>query len=484
MKQVIAIDLGASNGRLMKVKLKNKKITIKEIHRFSNQPIEIDGFLHWDIDMIFYEIKEGLKKVGERISSIGVDTWGVDIGFVSKEGALIEHPFSYRDTHSSEVMDEIHQKVDEQTLFKRTGVISASINSLYQLKSILSRNPEWVHQTQSILTMPNVINFLMTGKEKNEFTHASTTQLLNYKTKDWDEDLLEKVFDTNLPLAPLHPTNSLYGMTTEELNQEVGIDETPVIQVPGHDTACAVAAMPYEGNNTAFMSCGTWVLMGIKVSEPIVSKEAYELGFTNEGTVEQEHRLQVNNMGLWILQQCKQEWAEQGHKITYEMEEELMNQSEPLQSFIDPDDETFFNPESMVGAIREYCKRTHQQVPETKGDIIRTIIESLALKYRWVIERLEQLTNKEIPFIHMAGGGIQNKHFCQFTANATMREIKAGPIEASSLGNALSQLIAIGELKDWEEAREVMKNSFPLTSYSPERNDAWDEAYERFKLLL
>src|SRR5690625_442213 len=210
----------------MKVKLKNKKITIKEIHRFSNQPIEIDGFLHWDIDMIFYEIKEGLKKVGERISSIGVDTWGVDIGFVSKEGALIEHPFSYRDTHSSEVMDEIHQKVDEQTLFKRTGVISASINSLYQLKSILSRNPEWVHQTQSILTMPNVINFLMTGKEKNEFTHASTTQLLNYKTKDWDEDLLEKVFDTNLPLAPLHPTNSLYGMTTEELNQEVGIDET------------------------------------------------------------------------------------------------------------------------------------------------------------------------------------------------------------------------------------------------------------------
>src|SRR5690625_3095141 len=169
----------------------------------------------------------------------------------------------------------------------------------------------------------------MTGKEKNEFTHASTTQLLNYKTKDWDDDLLEKVFDTNLPLAPLHPTNSLYGMTTEELNQEVGIDETPVIQVPGHDTACAVAAMPYEGNNTAFMSCGTWVLMGIKVSEPIVSKEAYELGFTNEGTVEQEHRLQVNNMGLWILQQCKQEWAEQGHKITYEMEEELMNQSEP-----------------------------------------------------------------------------------------------------------------------------------------------------------
>lgn len=484
VKQVIAIDLGASNGRLMKAKLADQEVTLEEVHRFSNQIIEVDGFLHWDIDNIFEEIQIGLKKLDEPVASIGVDTWGVDLGFVGKDGQLIERPYSYRDTHSSEVMEEVHALFDEQTLFERTGILPASINSLYQLKSILDRHSDWLHQTSTILTMPNVINFLLTGNMKNEFTHASTTQLLSHETKDWDHELMQKVFGQSLPLASIHSTNSIYGMTKREVNEAVGMKETPVILVPGHDTACALAAMPYEGEDIAFMSCGTWVLMGVKVSEPVLSEKARDLGFTNEGTVEQAHRLQVNNMGLWILQQCKEEWSQQGEEISYELEAELIHDAEPLQSFINPDDEMFFNPESMLDAIREYCKRTQQAVPQTKGEILRMILESLSLKYRWVLEKLEGLINKPISRIHMAGGGIQNKYFCQFTSSATKRSIQTGPIEASSLGNAFSQFIAIGALKDWADVREVLKNSFPLTYYEPEHPETWDSAYERFKELI
>lgn len=484
MKRAVAIDLGASNGCISLVTLENTKISNDEIYRFPNEIIERDGNLYWDIDHIFSEIINGLKKVNCNINSIGVDTWGVDFGLIGKDNQLLELPFSYRDTHTIEVMHEIHKKIDAQTLFTLTGVESAPINTLYQMKAVLLKDRRLVEEAEAVLTIPNLINFLLTGVKANEFTHASTTQMLSIETKDWDYSLIEKVLGFTPSLAPIKESSRILGRTTEDIDRMTEKSGVPVIQVPGHDTACAVAAIPRISDNFAFMSCGTWVLIGAKVKEPVVSEKAYEWGFTNEGTADGIYRLQKNNMGLWILQQCKREWLKHGADFTYEEERHLVEQSEPFRSLIDPDHPSFFNPDSMLKAIQDFCERTNQTVPTTKGDVIRCILESLALKYRWVLNRIEFLLETSLPEIHMVGGGIQNKHFCQFTANATQKVVQTGPIEASSFGNALSQFIALGEIRNWNEARKIAKNSFEVTEFIPTNTKEWEKAYERFKTIL
>lgn len=488
MTQVVAIDLGASNGRLMLGTLAGKELTLEEIHRFPNEPITKDGHLYWDLQKIKDEMIKGLLKCQGRdhtsIQGIGIDTWGVDFGFLSAEGELLENPYNYRDTHTNEMMDEVHQKISPKDLFQQTGVEPAAINTLYQLAAIQAKRPELIEEAQTILTMPSLVGYLLTGEAANEFTHASTTQLLHLHTGNWNTSLMEKVYGHVLPMAPIQPTHTILGHITAKIQQQTNLKSIPVIHVPGHDTACAVAAMPLKSDDTVFMSCGTWVLIGIKVEKPIVSDEAYQAGFTNEGTAEGTYRFQKNNMGLWLLQQCKREWEEQGEIISYEEESRLLEEAEPFQAWIDPDDERFFNPESMIQAIQTYCKETGQKVPERKGAILRLIIESLALKYRWILEQIEQLTKKTVPSIHMVGGAIQNEHFSQFTANATKKEVLAGPIEASATGNALSQLFALGKISSVKEAEEISKNSFPMRTFLPEEEGLWDEAYERFTKII
>lgn len=484
VKQVVAIDLGASNGCLMLVSLRNGKITQKEIHRFPNEIIEKDGHLYWDLQMIFQEIKTGLKKVEGKIDSLGVDTWGVDFGIIGKDGALLDRPYSYRDTHTVQVMKAVHKNVENKSIFQRTGVESAALNTLYQVKAIYDKNPEWIEKTDSILTFPSLINYLLTGKKRNEFTHASTTQMLSTITKDWDTALLNDVYGFVPSMAPLQKTTTVLGNTIPTVHETIGMGETTVVQVPGHDTACALAAIPTIDRGSAFMSCGTWVLVGVEVDEPVVTDEAHEWGFTNEGTAEGTYRLQKNNMGLWLLQQCKREWKEDGEAISYEEEASFVEVTTPFRSFIDPDDQLFFNPSSMVEAIKQFCKKTDQPIPQTKGEILRCILESLAMKYRWVLNRMEFLTNTIIPEVHMVGGGIQNEFLCQFTANATRKEVQAGPIEASSIGNALSQFIALDEISGWKEAKKVVENSFGVQQFVSEDVHEWEEAYERFKTFL
>ncbi|HLR15539.1 MAG TPA: rhamnulokinase family protein [Bacillota bacterium] len=488
MKKVIAVDLGASNGRLMIVTLEGQRLTLEELHRFSNEPVERNGHFFWDISSIFTEVKNGLNKYvvkyGPHIDGIGFDTWGVDFGMISEKGDLLGDPYSYRDTHTNEIMPKVHQQISDQELFTRTGIESAPINTLYQLVAVFNKHPEFKKQVSTILTMPSLLGFLFTNQTYNEFTHASTTQLLNTGTQDWDGKIIEKVFAGQLPLAEIKATNTVVGYTKNELNEEIGIEPIPVINVPGHDTACALAAMPLHDRQTAFMSCGTWVLIGIEVDQPIVTKEAFEWGFTNEGTMDKTYRLQKNNMGLWLLQQCKKDWEKDGEFISYQEESNLLMEAEPFKSLIDPDHELFFNPRSMTEAIQTYCQQTEQKVPTTKGEFIRCILESLALKYRWVIERLAHLTEKEIPSIHMAGGGIQNKWLCQFTANATKKPVKAGPVEASSIGNALSQLIALGVFDNLEEARRISSYTFNTIDYTPMDLSPWDQAYSRFIKLI
>lgn len=486
MKKVISVDLGASNGRLILVKLTKNKLLLEELHRFKNEAVKKDTHLFWDISYIFQEIKAGLKKYTEMykdsLDGIGIDTWGVDFGFVSFENELLEDPYSYRDTHTNKIMSEVHEKVGKQILFKRTGIEPAPINTLYQIYAIQKNKSKLVDNVDVILTLPSLINFLLSGEKYNEFTHSSTTQLLNIKSQDWDQELIESIFNKKLPLAHIKQTNTVYGYVKEELMLEIelGSKKIPVINVPGHDTACALSAMARNSNQTAFMSCGTWVLIGIEVDQPITSDDAYHWGFTNEGTAENTYRLQKNNMGLWLLQQCRKEWLEQGESITYQEENDLLLEANPFQSLINPDNEMFFNPPSMIEAIQSFCRDTNQIIPETKGEMIRCILESLALKYRWVIERLEELSNRKIPSIHMAGGAIQNKGFCQFTANATKRQIQTGPIEASAIGNALSQFIALGEFKDFKSARKVAKDSFETKEYIPKDVSKWDQIYEKF----
>lgn len=484
MKKVISVDLGASSGRLLVAKFHKQKLVMEELHRFANEPIKKGEHLFWNISLFLNEIKNGLKKYvkkyGASVSGIGIDTWGVDFGLISDEDMLLEDPYAYRDTHTIEIMPKVHEKNGDKDLFMRTGVASAPINSIYQLAVIFNKRPDLEEKTSTILTMPSLFVFLLTGEKYNEFTHASTTQLLNIDDQNWDQEIMDKVFSRKLPLADILETNTITGHTKACLNQAIGLGPTPVINVPGHDTACALASMALQSKKTAFMSCGTWVLIGVEVEKPIVTNEAYQWGFTNEGTVEQTYRLQKNNMGLWLLQQCKKEWEKDGAFISYEEESVLLKQANPFQSFIDPDHEMFFNPSRMTEAIQEFCKQTKQMIPTTKGEFIRCIIESLSLKYKWVIDRLEDLTEQEVPSIHMAGGGIQNKWLCQFTANATRKPVKTGPIEASSIGNALSQLIAIGTIKNMEEARKISSRSFHTTDYSPMDLSIWEQAYHRF----
>lgn len=488
MKRVIAIDLGASSGLLMLAELKDQKVTLKKLHRFPNGPIEKDGDLFWDINSIINEIKIGLKKYGELynepLDGIGVDTWGVDFGLVSDKNLLIGNPYSYRGSHTDGVMEKVHEIFCPFNLFKKTGVESAPINTLYQLAGLSKEKPALLKQSSVILTMPSLINFLLTGKKVNEYTHATTTQLMDHVTQDWSNEIINTIFSEKLPLAEIKPTNTIIGTTTKALNEEIGLKPISVINVPGHDTACAVVALPIKDKQSVFMSCGTWVLIGTEVDEPVVTEKAYEWGFTNEGTVNKKYRLQKNNMGLWLLQQVKKEWEENGESVSFEEEESLLNQATPFKSLIDPDDYLFFNPHSMVSAIQEFCKRTGQIVPQTKGDVIRCILESLSLKYSWIIKRLEKLTNKKVENVYMGGGGIQNKILCQFVADATNKRIIAGPIEASAIGNALSQFIALGEVESLVTARKISAHSFKTSGYKPLNSSEWDEAYEWFTRLM
>mgnify|MGYP001293284984 CR=1 FL=1 len=488
MSKVVSIDLGASNGRLILLTYENDHLYVEEVHRFTNEPIYQNNRLHWNISYILNEIKIGLKKYQERyeepLNSIGVDTWGVDFGLINTENELVQNPYSYRDIHTLSIMKEVYKKIEKKQLFQRTGVELININSIYQLYTIYKNEPELLQETEVILTMPSLVNFLLTGEKFNEFTHASTTQLFNWKEGNWDRYLMKEAFGEPLPLAQLKATNSIYGYLKQEFKEELKLSQViPIINVPGHDTACAVAAMP-KARESAYMSCGTWVLIGVEVDEPIVSDHAYKWGFTNEGTAENKYRVQKNNMGLWLLQQCRKEWAEEGTSITYEEEKKLIRQAPPFQSFIDPDNEMFFNPQSMTKSIKSFCQKTGQPIPSTKGELMRCILESLALKYRWVIEKLEQLTRQTIPEIHMAGGGIRNELFCQFTANATNKPIKTGPVEASAIGNGLCQLVTLKEIADLENARKVVQQSFSINEYIPNNVLQWEENYNKFSQYL
>lgn len=484
MTTVLSFDLGASNGRLVSQFFNGKKLELTEVHRFVNKPVEENGHFYWNFNFLMKEIVNGIRlaqhQIPGTIDGIGVDTWGVDFGIVDTTGQLVSNPFSYRDTYTISYMKSVLGKVGAFDLFKMTGNEVSSINTLFQLIAIENQFPAFLEKAQHILMIPNLIQFALTGIAQNEFTIASTSQLVRPDKPTWHEGILQSFFHSPVPLAQIHLPHRVMGLMSKKMQEKEQLAEIPIIMTPGHDTACALSALPIKHTKACFLSIGTWTLVGKEVEKPIITEEAFKEGFTNEGTSEGKYRFQRNGMGFWIMQNLRDEWNKSGRGINYELEKELLKRAKSNETFIDPDDVLFFNPSSMEQAIHAYCKKTNQVTPPTQQDTIKCVIESMALKYAYTIRRLEELTNTHAEVLYIGGGGIQNSFLCQFIANATRKEVIAGPVEASAIGNGLSQLRALGEIKSLEEGRMVVTESFNLLTYIPKDQVQWKYANDQF----
>lgn len=482
---VLAFDLGASSGRAVVGDLYNGNLQIEEVHRFSNEPVQVGNHLHWDILRLFYEIKRGLEKFkhlgSTELQSIGIDSWAVDFGLLDHNGELLGNPYHYRDHQTDGVMEKVFENASSHEIFSVTGIQFMPINTIYQLYAMKQDRAFLLNKARHLLMIPDLLRYFLTGERKNEWTNASTTQLFNTSTNQWDLTLLDKLGIPKYIFSdPVEP-GTFVGSLCSTIVKELGISSTPVMAVAEHDTASAVAAVPStESNGFAYLSCGTWSLLGTEMDKPVLSEQALQWNFTNEGGINHTYRLLKNIMGLWLLQECKRVWEKEGFSISYEEMTQMSEKSMAFRSFIDPDDAMFLNPSHMPQQIGQYCWQTKQPIPESKGEIIRCILESLALKYRFVLERTELLADKTFSGLHMVGGGVQNHMLCEFTANAIERPVWAGPTEATAIGNVMVQYIGLGEINSVLNGREIIKSSFPIKTYNPKNVDAWDQAYGRF----
>lgn len=476
MKTVLAYDLGASSGRLVAQGFDGEKLEMTEIHRFTNKPVYENGHYYWDYEHLIRELNAGINKVNFQAESLGIDTWGVDFGLLGQNGTLVSKPFSYRDTYTEPYVQQATNSIPAYELFQQTGNEISAINTLFQLMAIQSHFPHYLEKTAQILMTPNLLMHALSGVAMNEFTISSTSQLVN-ANKQWDEKIQHTFFNKTLPFASVEMPHQIVGNLIANKNIKMAL-------VPGHDTACALSALPIQKANSIFMSIGTWGLIGKEVKAPITTIEAFQGGFTNEGTSEGDYRFQKNAMGFWILQKLREEWKQKAFHFTYEQEMHELTKAKPFQTFIDPDNAAFFNPTSMTEAIKDYCRKTNQQVPETPGAQIRCFIESLALKYAHTINQIEKITNFNTTEIYIGGGGTQNATLCQFIANATQKTVFTGPAEVSSIGNGLSQLRALGEIHTIEEGRQLVANSFKMKEYEPQQTVEWQAVTKDFQQLL
>lgn len=483
MSTTLAFDLGASSGRALLGRLNGRVIETEEIHRFPNDPVQVGDRLHWDVLRLYHEIKQGLlktKHMGVTPVSLGIDSWAVDFGFIGRHGGLLANPYHYRDRHTDGIMEKLFAEIPADKLFSKTGIQFLPFNSIFQLYAMKRANDPVLEQAQRFLMIPDLLRYFLTGEMHNEFSNATTTQLYNPVEGQWDAELLWQLKLPSAWFGPVLQPGSAAGTVRASVREELDIGTIPVIAVAEHDTGSAVAAVPALDRSFAYLSCGTWSLLGTEVDRPVISEKARELNFTNEGGVGGTYRLLKNIMGLWILQESRREWERAG--ITYSFPElvKLAGDAAPFAAFIEPDDELFLHPGDMPARIREYCVRTGQRAPEQPGEIVRCILESLALKYRYVLGLTEKLSEQSFGGLHMVGGGIHNTLLCQWTANAIGKPVWAGPAEGSAIGNLAVQWIASGDFKDIWEARSVIRDSFPVTVYEPADAGAWEEAYGRF----
>ncbi len=472
----VAVDLGAESGRVIVGILEGGKIHIEEIHRFPNKQINKDGSLLWDIPGLFNEIKTGLSLAVEKghsnIESIGIDTWGVDFGLIGKDNRLLELPHTYRDNRTNGIPEKVFEKISPEDIYNRTGIQFMQINSLYQLYSIKLSNESLLKESDKLLFMPDLFNFLLTGEKKSEYTIASTSQFLNAETKQFDPDIFSSL---GLPInimAPIIQPGTVIGKLLPDVASETGLNIIDVVAVGCHDTASAVAAVPGRGDDWAYLSSGTWSLLGLENYKPVINYRFKN--FTNEGGINGKIRFLQNISGLWLLQEIKKSWGKKGEHYSYEEISKLAEKSDPFISIIDPDNNLFINPPDMIEAVNEYCIKTNQRVPKTKGEYARSILESLALRYKIVLEKIEKVSKKNISKLHIVGGGSQNLLLNQLAADATGKQVIAGPVEATALGNIIVQTVAKGKIESYEKAREIISDSFPVKVYEPKDQDKWN----------
>lgn len=477
----VAFDLGAESGRAVLAELQSGILKTREVHRFSNRPIESGGSLRWDVAHLWCEIRKALNSLeGVRLAGIGVDAWGVDYALLGECGQLLENPYHYRDRRTQGVMQEVLRKVSRDEIYGATGIQFMPINTLYQLYAAHRDTPSIVAAARQLVTIPDLFNYWLSGKLVCEFTNATTTQMVDPVRRVWARDLMQRVgLRADLP-SPIVEPGTVIGTLLKDIVSNSILAGTPIIAPACHDTGSAVAAIAAR-DGTAFLSSGTWSLIGTELDAPVLTPQALKLNFTNEGGVNGTTRLLKNVMGLWMLQGCRDCCSAQGQSGGYAELVELAKREPAFAHFVDPDAELFLRPADMLAAIDLFCSKTQQPTPSNAGGYVRCILESLAMKYRLTLRNLEEICGRRIEQIRVVGGGSKNRLLNQFTANATGKRVLAGPVEATALGNIAIQIMATGEASSLREVRAIVDRSFPTEVFEPMDTDKWEQHFQRFE---
>jgi rhamnulokinase len=487
-KSYIAVDLGAESGRVMLGTVSESKLELVEMHRFGNGPTEVDGSLRWDFGKLFAEIKTGIAKAakaaGEPVAGIGVDTWGVDFGLVDGQGELIEWPYHYRDARTNGMMEKAFALMPKREIYENSGIQFMQLNTLYQLLALRMANAPALKKAKHLIFMADLVSYFLSGKIYAEYSLASTSQFVDMRIGRWSHAIFSKL---SLPMdimPQLVAPGTVVGQVKPSLAKELGCGLVPVIATGSHDTADAVAAVPFKDKTSAYLSCGTWSLLGVETPKAIINDTTFKYDFTNEGGVLNTVRLLKNVMGLWLVQTCRKQWQSEGADLSYSQITQMATAAKPFAAYIAPNHPDFLAPGDMPARINKLLESTGQKAISDRGQMIRVILESLALNYRWGIEKLEDITGTKISTLHMVGGGIQNELLCQFAADACGRKVVAGPIEATASGNIIMQAIATGQLKNLQEGRDIVRASFDVKEYTAKDTALWDAQYQKIKHIF
>ena len=481
-KRVLAFDYGASSGRGIVGSFDGKSLSLQEIHRFPNDPVTMGGTMYWDILRLYFELKQGLLRAKHAggIDSIGIDTWGVDFGLLDTHGELLTNPVHYRDARNVGMCEKSFELLDKDTFYNITGNQFMDINTAFQLLSLKQNRPDILERAQTMLFMPDLMNYFLTGEKKAEYSIASTSQLLNARKRRWSKTVIRALGLPERIFPEIIPSGTRLGKVTSSLCEELGLPETDVVAICGHDTQDALVSTPTKEKDFIFISCGTWSLFGTELDSPIIDENSARLNITNEGGYAGRISFLKNIIGLWLVQESRRQWIREGKDYGFGTLEKMAAAEPAFTCFIDPDAPEFVPAGNVPRRIREYCERTGQKVPENEGQIVRCINESLAFKYRDTLSEIETCTGKDYRTIYLLGGGTQSGQLCQMTANACHRRVSAGPVEATVYGNVTLQLMSAGEIGSIGEARDIIRTSPDIRDYEPQDEAAWEAAYQRY----
>lgn len=481
--KVLAFDFGASSGRAILGTYDGKSLSMEEVHRFSNDPVMLNGTFYWDVLRLFFEIKQSISKcvaLGHNdIDCIGIDTWGVDFALLDENDKLLDNPVHYRDTRTVGIPEKVFETYSKEKMYGITGTQIMNFNTVFQLAAIKETRPDLLKRAKTLLFIPDLFSFFLTGEKNIEYTIASTSQMINAKTREFDAEMLGELgLDASI-LPPIVKPGTVRGLLKAEIAEELGVSRAKVIATASHDTAAAVAATPIlKGEKACYISCGTWSLLGAELPEPLINETSFAENFTNEGGVDNTIRFLKNISGLWLMQETRRQWIREGNDISFKDIDKMLLTEKSANVYIDPDYSPLSLPGNLPARMNEFLTKTGQALPQTKGQVALCILESLALTYRYYIEALEKILGYKLDVVHLIGGGTKDKNLCRFTANATGKKVVVGPVEATATGNITVDLMAMGAVKGLDEARSIQTE--PLETWLPEDKEEWDAKYAKF----